>query len=281
MAYSGNRYGFSQMPNQSLAVSQCGLTICDKGHAVKTMLYAHYSAHFILEGKGTYTVNGKSYTLGKGQGFMITPNVPNSYVADKDNPWKYIYVSFYGLDDEALVHYAGLDNYNVTFNFDLSEEMLHDLYAMYNACENKGTKGYDVTGYFLIVMSRLVKAHSDAKGDTYLPEHYVSKAISYIEDNYPYNITVSDIATFIGIDRTYLHKLFLKEVKLSPAKYLLMYRLRIAETLMEEEELSLSDIAFSTGFYDVSHFSKAFVSKNGISPGKFRAKLFEKNKLFM
>ena len=63
MAYSGNRYGFSQMPNQSLAVSQCGLTICDKGHAVKTMLYAHYSAHFILEGKGTYTVNGKSYTF--------------------------------------------------------------------------------------------------------------------------------------------------------------------------------------------------------------------------
>lgn len=273
MGYSGNRYGFSKLPNQSLAVSQCGLTACSSGHMVKTMIYAHYSAHFILKGKGYYTVDGKTYELGPGEGFMITPNIPNTYVADENDPWKYIYVSFYGLDDKAIVHYAGLDDKNVIFSFELSDEMIHDLYAMYHAGENKGTKGYDVTGYFLVVMSRLIKANSEENGDNYLPEHYVAKAVSYIEDNYPYNIKVSDIADFVGINRTYLHKLFVKNLNITPVKYLLAYRLKIAEAMMEQEELSLNDIAFSTGFYDMSHFSKAFIAKNGISPGKYRLNL--------
>ena len=272
MSLSGNkRYDFSRLPNQSLAVSQCGLTICDAGHEVKTRIYGHYSAHFILEGKGRYTVNGVTYELGPGQGFMITPDIPNTYTADEEKPWKYIYVNFYGLDDETLVHYAGLNDTNVTFTFELDEENIHNLYSMYNAGEITGTKGYDVTGYFLIIMSRLVKAHSEKKGDTYLPEHYIAKSISYIEDNYTYNITVSDIAKHVGLNRAYFHRLFSKHLNTSPAKYLLDYRLKKAESLLSHKYLSLSDIALSTGFYDVSHFSKAFTSKYGSAPGKYRS----------
>ena len=111
---------------------------------------------------------------------MIPPNVPNTYKADAHEPWSYIYAIFYGLDDDALVHYAGFDGSNLTFSYEMTDEMLRDLYAMYRAGENTGTKGYDVTGHFLVIMSRLVKARSERMGDSYLPEHYVAKAISYM-----------------------------------------------------------------------------------------------------
>ena len=62
----------------------------------------------------------------------------------------------------------------------------------------------------------------------------------------------------------------MKNIGIGPAKYLMECRLKKAETMMEQGDLSLSDIAFSAGFYDVSHFSKAFTAKHGISPGKFR-----------
>ena len=270
MGGSKNRYNISKMPNQSIAVSQCGLTEYEKGQEVKTRVYGHYAIHFILKGKGYYTINGKTHPLGKGQGFLIPPNVPNSYRADEEEPWTYIYAIFYGLDDDTLVHYSGFDKGRLTFDYEESDETLRTLYAMYHAGKNTGAKGYDVTGHFLVIMSNLVKATSEKNGDAYLPAHYISKAISYIEDNYPYDIKISDVADFAGVNRVYLHKLFIKNVGIGPAKYLMECRLKKAQTLMDAEGLSLSDVALSTGFYDVSHFSKAFKAKYGISPGEFR-----------
>lgn len=279
MSYSGKRNYFSRLPNQSLAVTECGLTICDPGHRAYARIYGHYSAHFVLEGKGIYNVNGKDYPISAGEGFMIIPDLPASYVADDNEPWKYIYANFSGPDDAAIAHYAGLNNTNVTFNFDLSDDMASDLHSMLRCNEKQGAKGYDVTGYFLLIMSRLIKANTEKKGDFYLPEHYVQKAISYIEDNYPYNITITDIASFVGIDRTYLYRLFLKNIKISPTKYLTNYRLERAIAMMEHESLNLHDIALSSGFYDTSHFTKVFTAHhNGTTPGKYREQKFSKDK---
>ncbi len=273
MSYSGTRHDIELIPSRSLSVTQCGLTICDKGHKTPSRIYGHYSVHFILEGKGCYRAAGKSYELSAGQGFMIFPDIPNSYEADEKEPWKYIYANFSGIDDDAIVHYSGINENNVTFSFDLSEDMLNDIYAMYKASSKNGAKGYDVTGYFLLVMSRLIKSCLEKPKNDYLLHHYVSKAVSFIEDNYPNSITVSDIASFIGIERTYLHRIFQKATGTTPLKYLSAYRLSKAELLMRHDNMSLSDIAHATGFYDVAHFSKAFISKNHISPNQYRRNL--------
>lgn len=160
MSYIVDRYEIYKLPGQSLAVTQCGLQICGKGHAYGPQIYDSYSVCFILEGKGTYLVDGREYKLGAGQGFLITPGIPNTYCADTEEPWKYIYAIFGGADDDVLVHNAGLDEANVTFNFPLDEDMLHDLYAMHNASKNYDALGYDVTAYFLLVMSRLIRSNT-------------------------------------------------------------------------------------------------------------------------
>ena len=69
MSGTKTRYDISKMPNQSIAVSQCGLTEYEKGQEVKTKVYGHYAIHFILSGKGFYTINGKTHALQAGQGF--------------------------------------------------------------------------------------------------------------------------------------------------------------------------------------------------------------------
>ena len=93
-----------KLPGQSLAVVECGIQICHSGHASPMLTYRHYSAHFILEGKGTYILDGKSYELGSGQRIMITPGALCIYIADKEAPWKYVYASFCRVDDDTLMH---------------------------------------------------------------------------------------------------------------------------------------------------------------------------------
>ncbi len=143
MSYDTDRYNLAKLPSQSLAVIECGIQICHPGHAAPKLFYKDYSAHFILEGKGVFTKDGTSYELGAGQGFLITPNTSCLYVADEKEPWKYVYVSFRGADDDALVHNAGLDENNVIFEFPLDEDMIHDIYAMHKA--GKKTKPADMT----------------------------------------------------------------------------------------------------------------------------------------
>ena len=273
MSYKTDRYDIKKLPNQSLAVTQCGLQICNSGHSYGPFLYSHYSAHFILSGKGTYTCGGKTYTLCAGQGFMIIPDMPNTYTADIDEPWKYIYANFCGADDETLVHSAGLNEDNMIFEFDLTDDMLHDLTMMHSASKDQSARGYDVTGYFLLVMSRLVKANTQRNANTNLPQHYVRRAISYIEDNYPEKITVESIAAYVGIDRTGLYRIFKKNLNISPAQFLISYRLERAKAMMEHDNLTISEIAVSTGFFDAAHFTGAFSKKYGISPGRYHTEL--------
>ena len=127
MSYRGEHYSLFKKPNISLGISQCGLTICSSGHHAGVLTYSHYSAHFILEGKGVYRVNGKEYKIGPGQGFMIIPNIPNSYTADKEDPWRYIYITFYGMDSKSIVKHAGIDEKDATFSFELDSLSLKDL----------------------------------------------------------------------------------------------------------------------------------------------------------
>lgn len=270
MSYDTDRYGLKKLPNQSLAVVECGIQICHSGHMSPALTYKTYSAHFILEGKGVYIFNGKEYELGAGQGFMIMPGDRCIYIADKVKPWKYVYASFCGADDDALVHSAGLDENNVTFEFSLDDDMIHNIYAMHAAGKINEAKGYDVMGYFLLCMSRLVKANIVHTGVCDASEIYVKKACLFVEDHYPDSITVDDISFYVGLDRTYLYRIFKKHLGVSPSQYLINYRLEKAVEMLENPELPISEIGLSVGFHDTSHFYKVFSAKYSMPPKKYR-----------
>lgn len=277
MSYDTERYSMDMPSNRSLCVIECGLQICHSGHSSGRLVYPDYSAHFILEGKGTYSVNGKVYELCAGQGFMITPNIPNIYIADEKEPWKYIYATFKGIDAPALVHSSGLDDENVVFDFPLTQQVISNLKNMHAAGRDYLSKGYDILGYFLLAMSNLVKQNSEKKQCSLTSDRYVRLAMTYMEDRFTGDISVQDAADYVRIDRSHLYRLFKKHLGTSPSEYLMTIRLECAVKLMEYEGLSINEIALSSGFYDLSHFSRMFTSKYGVSPGKYQKMLTAKN----
>lgn len=85
-----------------------------------------------------------------------------------------------------------------------------------------------------------------------------------------------DIARFVGIDRSCLCRIFKAGLGVSPARYLHAYRLKKVAEMMERESLSIHEIALSTGFYDVSHFSRVFAPRYGMQPGAYRKMCLKK-----
>ncbi len=269
MRYQLDYHNIEKLPEQSLAVIQCGYQRCFSAHHSPPRLYPQYSVTFIIRGKGSCTIGNQTYHLQAGQGFLILPGMLTQYTANADDPWHYIYALFNGIDSEALIRNAGLDAGNVTFDFRM-EEMLGDLQAMYESSITNKARGYDVTGRFLIVMSHLICDASERRHHDSSSDNYLDRAVSYIEDHYPYNITVQDIADAVRIDRTYLYKLFKARLNISPNQYLNDRRLTRAKELILHTSMTVSEIALSVGFYDLSHFNRVFTAKLGITPGQYR-----------
>lgn len=275
MSYEMERCFFENFFNKSLSLTECGFQKSHSGHTPGKRIYTDYSAHFIISGKGTFSTNGKTYSLERGQGFMIIPGVPNIYTADENDPWQYIYASFKGVDRETIIHSAGIDENNVIFSFPTDDAMLDNLNKMYRAGRNRLTKGYEALGYFFLAMSRLIEEHSKTIKPSFSEEYYIKMAVSYIDEHYTRAITVKNVADYLGFDRTYFYRMFIKKKGISPSKYISDVRLKKAVALMSMQSLSLNEIAVSTGFYDFSHFTKSFITKYGISPGEYRKQYIE------
>lgn len=270
MSYDTVRYYYENLSGRSLSIIECGLQICHSGHTSGKLVCPDYSAHFILEGKGKYTVNDRTYELRPGLGFMIMPNIPTLYVADDREPWRYIYATFKGPDAKSLISSCGLSDHDVIFNFPTDDETVNLIKKLHRVGKDNGAKGYDALGYFLIIMSNLVREYNKSRSQQLSPTHYIRLALSYIDDHLSYNINVRDVAAYIGIDRTHLYRLFTEQVGVSPSKYITNERLKRAVSLMAHKQLSINEIAISAGFYDLSHFTKAFTEKYGTTPGKYR-----------
>ena len=84
------------------------------------------------------------------------------------------------------------------------------------------------------------------------------------------NITVS---RKLGMSLANYQHLFKRELKNSPHRYILNRRLELAYTLLKNTDMSIEEIAESTGFANRYQFSKSFGNLYNIPPARFRKTL--------
>ena len=100
--------------------------------------------------------------------------------------------------------------------------------------------------------------------------NYVEEALTYLESNYTNNISVQSLADSIGLNRSYLHRLFKSATGSSVQEYLLDLRIRKACTLLKSTVLPIAIISLSVGYEDTLYFSRLFKKKKGASPSRYR-----------
>lgn len=78
-----------------------------------------------------------------------------------------------------------------------------------------------------------------------------------------------DVAREIGMSTRYIQTLFAK-AGTTPRTWLHHVRLDRARNLLLTTDRTIADVAFHSGFRDVSHFSRSFRARFGTSPGNYR-----------
>jgi AraC family transcriptional regulator, positive regulator of tynA and feaB len=91
------------------------------------------------------------------------------------------------------------------------------------------------------------------------------------------DLSADSIAAALGLSKSYLFAI-VKSANTTLGHFILDQRLQRARQLLEfptSRTRSISEIAFSVGFQDLSHFSKRFSARFGKSPKAFRAEISE------
>jgi AraC family transcriptional regulator len=128
------------------------------------------------------------------------------------------------------------------------------------------------------VAARLVHCHSSLtleprKSKRNLSGRRLKEVLSYIEDNLNQNLSLGDIAKVAGLSVSHFKSLFRESVGLPVHQYLIRRRVERAKSLLGDSKLSISQIAFETGFAHQSHLAHHMRRVLGVSPNALRKML--------
>jgi len=93
----------------------------------------------------------------------------------------------------------------------------------------------------------------------------------YIHHHCKEALSVTDVAKYVGYDKSYLIRFFNQEVGMTPQQYILNEKVNRAKDLLSHAELkNLSDVAVHAGFFDQSHLNRNFKPLFGTTPKKYK-----------
>jgi len=82
--------------------------------------------------------------------------------------------------------------------------------------------------------------------------------------------TVERLATACGLSRSLFAARFAAMLGITPARYLLQWRMRLALVWIEQQHMSVSEAAGKLGYASNAAFSRAFQRFHGVLPGALK-----------
>ena len=258
---------------KDIYLMSCGYAKCDPLHSFGPAVRPNYIIHFVLDGHGKYQVGDEVYELSAGQGFLIEPEVLTFYQADAKDPWTYLWIGFNGEKAREFMKDIGLNSQKLIFRSQHADKLKDIVIRMLKNNTYSVTSQFILEGLlytFLSVLTQDIEISFSSEKER--ENLYIRKAIEYIQNTYSNNIKVTDIASYVCINRSYLYTLFQKNIGMSPQEYLANYRLTRAAELLDVTDLPIGSVAMSCGYRDPLVLSKAFKGKKGMSPSQYRKK---------
>lgn len=98
----------------------------------------------------------------------------------------------------------------------------------------------------------------------------VTRSVRALERGFAAELTLSSLAREAGLTPYHFLRIFGALTGLTPHQYLRRMRLRAAAIRLRDGDTRILDVAYDTGFGDVSNFNHAFRDEFGLSPRAFR-----------
>lgn len=145
------------------------------------------------------------------------------------------------------------------FNFDILNAKINNLILL-----NRLLKG---------VYSRHIKVSGQDPKIESSQEKLLKDILSYIEDNlHTSQLSVENLSKHVGMSRGTLYSKVLEMSGQTPIEFIRSIKLEKAAVLLENSDLSISQISYMTGFTAPNYFAKSFKAKFNMLPTEYKSK---------
>ena len=130
----------------------------------------------------------------------------------------------------------------------------------------------EVQSEWLMLLDRLFRQtrllrQQAAKGTLSHPQW--QRIREYCDAHLAEKITLEELAALCNLERFHFLKLFKQTIGMTPHAWLVRLRLERACSLLGRSDESLTQVAQAVGFYDQSHFNRAFRQAFCVSPSQY------------
>lgn len=253
-------------------VSMCGVSYCDASYRIERSNSDVSVMEYIISGCGTVNENNRIFYPGAGDIYYLKKRNNHLYYSDAENPWTKIWINFEGALAEKITECFSLSEKNYFHAPDL-KPMFFDMYNI----SRKNTDVKSISEQISVIFLQIIQKLSDACNYDLKFASPTAAALKDLIDNMTdFTATLDDLSKKIYCSKSHAIREFRLAYNITPYEYILRNRFSVAETLLKNTRLSITEIAEKTGFCDVHYFSGMFSKRYGVSPSRYRKNLYDK-----
>jgi YesN/AraC family two-component response regulator len=264
--------------------------------AVNEWGYPRHKHHFfeltfVLKGSGYHVINESTIEYREGDLFFLTPKDEHEFVVDEASRFGIIKFTEQLFLEKASMTSGSYWRRNletVIFHSNtLAESILHfekdgaTLFRLYALIRDEWQQGMtynrevlmELFGALLVVLSRNLKHRIKVTDRVKVSDkERVNAILSHVRHHVldKERIRIKTIAEEFSMSPNYVGIYIKKHLGISLQHYIMRYRLKMAEQLLRQSQLNISQIANKLGFVDAGHFHKTFKKYIGVNPGEFK-----------
>ncbi|WP_105616991.1 helix-turn-helix transcriptional regulator [Vallitalea okinawensis] len=248
-----------------------------------------FEISLILQGEGTYQINGKMYEIQAGDIYIIGNDIQHGLHVKEGCSVKNMVFHF----EPRFIWAGGLDQMNrnylrtfigqsKSFNHRLSPElpitkMLTNLLVQCSSEFERHQLDYDllIKSTFMTILVWINRHYAesfevDSKRQSRVDYYRMNEVISYIHQHFMDAIRLDDLAALAHLEPSYFSKVFKEINGISPVSYINYVRIDKAIRMLRDYHCTLEQVSWKCGFKSYSNFVKIFKKIRNETPSTYR-----------
>ena len=228
---------------------------------------------YIANGQGVFESELISPTLVEGgTAFLLYPGIWHRFKPSYDTGWEEFWVGFRGHYAEYLMRQACFDAEQPLMRIGLRAELLNVFTRLTDTLKYEGIAYQQIATCQVIQLLGLVYTSALMDDTTRTKREQIVHQVRYqVQGNWNKDIDFEKLAQEKNVSYVWLRKAFKEVMGVAPGQYHLNLKIEKATQMLQETSLSVSEIAYQTGFESLFYFSRVFKKKTDHSPTEFRS----------
>lgn len=237
-----------------------------------THLHKQLELLYVLDGSITVTINGIQRTLHKGELSIAFPHSTHSY---SPSPISQIFLVIF--DAELTQDFAlRLMSLEPLSPFLKPEQVHRDVIYCIDSIGILVKEQLDiklVKGYLSIMIYHILENLPLKSGTLVDHSNLTHQMLVYISEHFKEPITLESIAKGLGASKYHLSRIFSGKLNINFNTYLNSLRIGLAQHLLQQANLTVTEVAFECGFDSSRTFYRAFRQICQMTPSEYKKKL--------